>query len=166
MSDTFNFIQESCSHLGVFSTECTECREKAEGRCKPVTPGMAVLKEYVVCANRKKQASEDEEAAKKRMKELEPDVLAYLQDNGIKNINIDGHCIYINPDIRATFQGTPEALKLAKANGLDDAIITTINPQRASSICREFIKEDEDRPAWLDEVFSIYEGFSAKVRKS
>jgi len=130
------------------------------------TPGMAALKEFIACANRKKQAAADEEDAKKRMKELEPDVLAYLLDNGIQNINVDGHCVYISADIRASFQGTPEALQIARANGLDDAIITTINPQRASAICREFINENEERPAWLDDVFSVFEGFSAKVRKS
>ena len=131
---------------------------------------MEQLKKYVLLATQKKELAKQLENAKEELSKLEPDVLEYMQEKGVESIKlkIDGvkHLLYIKKDVRATFQGTDTAFELIQKYGLDDALKTTINPQRASSICREYLNDDDvERPAWLDEAFSIYEGFKAAVRK-
>jgi len=127
---------------------------------------MEQLKKYVFLATQKKKLDAQLKAVKSEMADIEPDVLEYMQDNGIQNIKIDDHLVYIKKDVRATFLCTDIAFELIEKYGLDDALKTTIDPQRASSICREYLNDDDvERPAWLDEAFSIYEGFKAAVRK-
>ena len=127
---------------------------------------MEQLKKYVLLATQKKELAKQLENAKEELSKLEPDVLEYMQENGIQNIKVDDHLVYIRKDVRATFQGTDAAFELIQKYGLTDALTTTINAARASSICREYLNDDDvERPAWLDEAFSIYEGFKAAVRK-
>jgi len=127
---------------------------------------MEQLKKYVLLATQKKKLAKQLENVKEELSNLEPDVLEFMQDNGIQNIKVDDHLVYIRKDVRATFQGTEEAFELIQKYGLDDALKTTIDPQRASSICREYLNDDDvERPEWLDDAFKIYEGFKAAVRK-
>lgn len=127
---------------------------------------MEQLRRYVSLATKKKDLDAAIKEVKAAIDELEPDVLAYMQANGIQNIKVDDHLIFIRKDIRATFLKTEEAFAIISEQGLDDALVTTINPQKASAICREFINDiDVERPAWLDKAFSILEDYSAAVRK-
>jgi hypothetical protein len=127
---------------------------------------MKELRKFVALSEKKKElkaALEENEAA---MDELEPKILAYMQENGMQNVNVDSKTVYIRRDIRATFVPTPENRKWLSRHKLSDSLTTTINPQRASAIVREIIDAagiDGKRPKGLETVFKIYEGFKISV---
>lgn len=133
----------------------------------PVVGGIDQLRRFVALTEKKKAIDAELKDLKDQIGELEPDVLEYMQDNGIQSAKVDGYTVYLRRDIRASFRGTPEAFAAVEANGLQDALTTTINAQRAASIVREFLKnDDEAAPAWLGDAFGIVDQFRAGIRKA
>lgn len=129
--------------------------------------GMTQLREFVKLQEEKKRLDAELKMIKAAIGEMEPSILEYLQEGGIQNINVDKHTVYIARDIHASFLATDEAFKILEEQGMTDALTTTIHPSRASSIVREVVNGlgvDEDKPDWLDEAFSIYDGYKVSVR--
>ena len=127
---------------------------------------MESIRRYVALYTQKSNLDAELKAVKAEMADMEPKILTYMEENGMQNIKIDDHVVFIRRDVRATFLKTDEAFKILSEQGLEDALTTTINPQKASAICREYINDvDVERPDWLDKAFSVYEGFSVSVRK-
>lgn len=127
------------------------------------------LHDYVALTAQKKELENQLKAIKEQIEAVEPDVLGYMQDNGMQSVNVSGYTVYLRRDIRATFTETDEALKVISAMGFDDALKTTIPPARASSIVREQIKDlapDEEVPEWIKTAFNYFDGISPAIRKS
>lgn len=124
---------------------------------------------YVALTARKNALEDELKGIKAEIEAAVPDVLGYLQDNGIQSVNVDGFTVYLYRDIRASFKGTPEAFELIELHEMSDALTTTINAQRAASIVRERIKDlpiGDDIPKWLSDAFSIADNVKTGVRKA
>jgi hypothetical protein len=129
-------------------------------------PGMQKTKAFVALTEHKRALEDELKGVKAKLDDLEPQVLEYMQRQGIQSIKVDSNTVYIRRDIRASMIKGDEALAEARARGLGDAITESIHASRAAAIVREFIDDpDAERPEWLTKVFNIYEGFKAGVRK-
>lgn len=127
------------------------------------------LQKFVRLHDKKRKLEEELKEVKAAISEMQPEVLEYLQENGIQNIDIEGNKIYVSRDIHATFLGTEEAVRILEEQGFADALTTTVHPSRASSIVREIansIGVDEPLPEWLEEAFSVYDGYKIAVRRA
>ena len=130
---------------------------------------VSYLHQYVDLTAQKKELENQIKVIKEQIETVEPEVLGYMQDNGMQSVNVKGYTVYLKRDIRASFLKTDAAFEIISAMGFDDALDTTIPPARASSIVREQINDlapDEQVPDWIKEAFSYYDGLSPAIRKS
>ena len=130
---------------------------------------VSYLHQYVDLTAQKKELENQIKVIKEQIETVEPEVLGYMQDNGMQSVNVKGYTVYLKRDIRASFLETDAAFEVISAMGFDDALKTTIPPARASSIVREQIKDlapDEEVPEWIKTAFNYYDGMSPAIRKS
>lgn len=133
------------------------------------SPSMEHIRKLIELTARKEEVFTMLNEVKEQIAGMHPAALSYMQDNGLNRVTADGYTVYLKRNIRASFKGTPEAFAMVEENGLHDALTTTINPQRASSIVREQVKGlevDEAIPEWLKVAFSIFDEIEPGIRKA
>lgn len=129
-------------------------------------PSMKSVRRLVYMTERKRKLEDELNAAKADIALFEEDVVTYMQEEGVKNLSIDGNKVYLAPDIKASFRNDDEAVACAEEHGLGDALKMTIHPARAKSIVKEFAQQYGDKmPEWVGTIFSYTEGLRPTVRK-
>jgi len=105
-------------------------------------------------------------ALKQQYNEMEPQVISYMEKEGLQKITIDDRTVYVLRQIWASVDKTnPQSLGILRENGLSDFIEEKVNTQRISAFVREFEKSGEDIPKWCDDALRITEKFSVGMRK-
>ena len=105
-------------------------------------------------------------ALKKEYDELEPQVIEYMEKEGLQRLTVDDRTVYVNRQIWASLnKANPEALEILRENGLEDFIEEKVNSQRISAFVREFEKNSEDIPDWCRDALNITEKYAVGIRK-
>jgi hypothetical protein len=105
-------------------------------------------------------------ALKQQYNEMEPQVISYMEKEGLQKITIDDRTVYVLRQIWASVDKTNlQSLEILRENGLSDFIEEKVNTQRISAFVREFEKSGEDIPKWCDDALNITEKFSVGMRK-
>jgi 3-methyladenine DNA glycosylase Tag len=105
-------------------------------------------------------------ALKQAYDDLEPQVIEYMEKEGLQRLTVDDRTVYVNRQIWASVsKSNPEALEILRENGLDDFIEEKVNSQRISAFVREFEKNGEDIPDWCHDALNITEKYTVGMRK-
>lgn len=118
----------------------------------------------------KKQLDELDAQTKKLKAEfeaLEPEVITYLEQEGLDRVTLDGRTVSIRRQLWASVnKENPFALDILRDNGLGDFIEEKVNSQRISSYVREFEKNGQEIPEWCSEALNISEKFNVSIVKA
>ncbi|KXB05864.1 hypothetical protein AKJ51_04615 [candidate division MSBL1 archaeon SCGC-AAA382A20] len=135
------------------------------------------LKLYRKLYKKRKELKEKVSDLEEQMGEVEKQVLDYMVDNGISALNIEDNNIYIHRQLWASVPKSAEESdweKLRNHPKFGRLIQNSINTHSLSSMLREERKnleidesiEDYLKSQGLDDVVSVYERESVRVRKS
>lgn len=115
----------------------------------------------------KKQLDELDAQTKKLKAEfdaLEPEVITYLEQEGLDRVTLDGRTVSIRRQLWASVnKENPFALDILRDNGLEDFIEEKVNSQRISSYVREFEKNGQEIPEWCKEALNLTEKFNVSI---
>ncbi len=118
----------------------------------------------------KKQLDELDAQTKKLKAEfdaLEPEVISYLEQEGLDRVTMDGRTVFVRRQLWASVKkDNPFALDILRDHGLEDFIEEKVNSQRISGFVREFDKNGEEIPDWCNDALNITEKFNVSVIKA
>lgn len=118
----------------------------------------------------KKQLDELDAQSKKLKAEyeaLEPEVIQYLEQEGLDKVTMDGRTVFVRRQLWASVnKENPFALDILREQGLGDFIEEKVNSQRISSYVREFEKNGQEIPAWCREALTLTEKFNVSIVKA
>lgn len=118
----------------------------------------------------KKQLDELDAQTKKLKAEfdaLEPEVITYLEQEGLDRVTLDGRTVSIRRQLWASVnKENPFALDILRDNGLEGFIEEKVNSQRISGYIREFEKNGQEIPEWCKEALNLTEKFNVSIVKA
>ena len=98
---------------------------------------------------------------------LEPEVISYLEQEGLDRVTMDGKTVSVRRQLWASVnKENPFALDILRDQGLADFIEEKVNSQRISGFVREFEKNGQDIPTWCNDALNITEKFNVSVVKA
>ena len=116
------------------------------------------------------QIAEHESAIKKLKAKRGPlaeQVLSYMSAHGIQRQAVNGRTVYVSTEIWASKLKTvsPNAfIDACRSHGFDD--LASYSPGRLSELYREWDREGEEPPAWMQSLVKVSEVHKVKSRKN
>ena len=94
-------------------------------------------------------------------------VLNYMSAHGIQRQAVNGRTVYVSEEIWASkLEGVSanDFVDVCRDHGFDD--LTSYSPQRLTALYREWDREGEEAPAWMQSLVKVSEIHKVKSRKS
>lgn len=98
---------------------------------------------YVKLAKKRDDLESDLKTVKAQMKDLEEELLAYFQANGLKNLRVEDRTLGTRREVWASLKDTAEGVKALRDGGFGDLITENANHQRLSAWVREQLEKVE-----------------------
>ena len=128
---------------------------------------MEIAKEYLACANQKKDLEGQINTLKARMGFLEPQLTDYFALQGLQNLRLDGGQLVLTKDVVSNFiadDDHEEAFAAFREAGLGYLVKEGINAQSLKGYVREVEKNDEEIPEGIRPFIHVYEMYRLRVR--
>ena len=116
------------------------------------------------------EIAEHEAAIKKLKAKRQPlaeQCLDYMSRHSIQRQAVNGRTVYVSEEIWASKQEHVSAnafVDACRQYGFDD--LTSYSPQRLTALYREWDREGEEAPAWMQSLVKVVEIHKVKSRKS
>jgi len=128
---------------------------------------MELIKKLISIKKRLDELDAETKKLKAEYDALEPEVIAYLEQEGLDRVTMDGRTVYVRRQLWASVnKENPFALDILRENGLGDFIEEKVNSQRISAYIREFEKTGQVIPDWCKEALNITEKFNVSIVKA
>jgi hypothetical protein len=139
------------------------------------------LKEFTELNKRKKELDAELKEVKKKMSDLEEQVVNEFEEEGIDSVKVNGMNVYLKQEIQVSVNGDKERANQVLIDlGLGDLVKETANIQSVKAWYRERRREYEEAlfhgdeetaeklalPETFEEAFNVYEKYRAGVRSA
>lgn len=135
------------------------------------------LREYVALSARKAALKAELDDIQRQLSELEPQLIEAFADEGVQNINVDGHTVYLSAQLWASpVDGDYErACDALIAAGLGEFVGRRFNTNTLSAWIREYVRDEtgnypDDIQTALPQAFNgaieARKDWSLRVRKA
>jgi hypothetical protein len=127
------------------------------------------VREYTKLRDRQRELGAAHDEVKAAADLLEQELLDEFAQQGVDNIRVDGHTVYLHRQTWAspsTGHDSTDVVAALKAAGLDHMVAERYNSNTLSAYVRELVREDAELPASLQAVVQTTDKFSLRVRRA